>query len=787
MRVESIELSWFRGAGETARLSLRAKSMVIYGTNGAGKSSFADAFEYLAAKGKIRHLAHEYSGVHQQHGLRNTHAPRGALARITLNFQSGACMNVSIQPDGVARFSSEPKEVASTVHGWDLERLILRQDEVAHFIHATKGEKYSALLPLLGLEALEHAAGNLRALHKALEELGKLAEQTRQWEGLRRSALQVLPDLSPEAVDDALYRMASTYLRHSAGETYLELVEAVEQAIEAGLRQAEPEQRRFLILQQVQQSMLGEKLTRLAQAERRAAAQADELIERGIAVLEAARDFLQAAGEEQAVVDCPACGRKIQAANLAEHVLGELNRLSAARLSRNAVIQARQDLQKGLLEVRKWIQVADFQLWLGEAPQAELREVIGQLSQLDLELCDQPWDPATWEALQLHIPWLVRLVEAAARLAPPATQELVRDQRVAQALRMIPEMERLRRSIEQLEKLLHQVGRAEAELRNSIKGQTQAIIQRVSGEIQRLWAKLHPNEPIERVELYIPRDAEKAIDICLKFFGVEQASPRLTLSEGHRNSLGLCTFLALVSLEADNNRPIILDDVVSSLDREHRGMLTRVLLEDFADRQVILLTHDREWFSELRARLPGKQWDFMALRPWVDPRTGIQLSPHKGAFGEARSLAADNPEAAGNRVRAMMDSELAIIAERLQVRLPFARGDHNDRRTCMEFLERILSDAKDKLRRNNGNTLEMYSDPYDDWQEARNLLVSWANRASHSGSLYPSEAEYLIERCEKALDHFRCEQCGEAIWYAEQTGKNRLQCACGRLVWRKEL
>src|SRR3990172_13134103 len=89
MRVESIKLSWFRGAGESVCLSPRSKSIVIYGANGAGKSSFADAFEYMVSKGKIDHLAHEYSGLHQRHGLRNTHAPEGALSKITLYGSSG--------------------------------------------------------------------------------------------------------------------------------------------------------------------------------------------------------------------------------------------------------------------------------------------------------------------------------------------------------------------------------------------------------------------------------------------------------------------------------------------------------------------------------------------------------------------------------------------------------------------------------------------------------------------------------------------------------------------------
>jgi recombinational DNA repair ATPase RecF/predicted RNA-binding Zn-ribbon protein involved in translation (DUF1610 family) len=786
MRIESIELSWFRGAGESIYLNPQAKSVVIYGANGAGKSSFADAFEYIVSKGKISHLAHEYSGLHQRHGLRNTHAPEVAQSLITLHFQNKAWIIVKIRPDGVAKISCEPANVTSIVQSWDLERFILRQDEVARFIHSTKGEKYSVLLPLLGLEELEHAASNLRALSKALEERGNLVEQRFRKDSLVSEVLQHLPDMSPATINQAVYKLISIYLKQSSAESFEELLEVVDQAIDASIRLAEPEQRRFLILQQIRQIKLGERLAELTQAEQRAALETDEFIDRNIAVIEAARDYLQIIHEDQTSINCPACGREIPLDDFAEHVQNEWLTLSSARASRGRVIQGRQNLQRGIVELRKWLLDNDFRQWLEDPMQAELKEAITRLSCIEIIQCEHRWDDATWNCISQEIPKIVKQLDGFILQSPPSTQQLVRDQQMVKALKAIPDIEHLQAYIDRLELILNHLSGAEEELRGAIKYRTLKTTRKVSGEIQRLWAKLHPNEPIEKVELYIPKDAERAIDICLKFFGVDQPSPRLTLSEGHRNSLGLCIFLALVSQEADKSRPIILDDVVSSLDREHRGMLTKVLLEDFANRQVILLTHDREWYTELRSRLPGKQWDFMALRPWLEPRIGIQWSQSKGTFGDAHSLVADNPEAAGNRVRAIMDTELAIIAERLQVQVPFARGDQNDRRTCMEFFERILSEAKDKLRKRDGNTLVIFTDPIADWQEARSLLVSWANRASHGGSLSSSEADYLIQTCEKALSHFRCSDCGEPIWFAEQTNKNRLQCSCGKLVWKTE-
>ena len=53
MKIDTIELSWFRGAATKATLKTGLKSVVIYGENACGKSSFVDAIEFTITQGKI--------------------------------------------------------------------------------------------------------------------------------------------------------------------------------------------------------------------------------------------------------------------------------------------------------------------------------------------------------------------------------------------------------------------------------------------------------------------------------------------------------------------------------------------------------------------------------------------------------------------------------------------------------------------------------------------------------------------------------------------------------------
>src|SRR4051812_29624254 len=153
MRIVSIELSWFRGAADSATLDCSLKSMAVYGENAAGKSTFVDALEHTIAKGKIGHLSHEYSGSRQERGIINPHTPAGQHTSISIALANGGKSSTTIQANGA---SSSNATVDLTK--WSYPRTILRQDELASFIRSPKGEKYSALLPLLGLGHLEIAA-----------------------------------------------------------------------------------------------------------------------------------------------------------------------------------------------------------------------------------------------------------------------------------------------------------------------------------------------------------------------------------------------------------------------------------------------------------------------------------------------------------------------------------------------------------------------------------------------------------------------------------------------------
>ena len=102
MRIDSIRIAWFRGAADVVELDAGGKSMVVYGQNGTGKSSFVDAIEYVIENGRIGHLASEHSGRRQEKAVPNTHTPEGRTSELWIKFVGGGELHVRIAPNGVA-------------------------------------------------------------------------------------------------------------------------------------------------------------------------------------------------------------------------------------------------------------------------------------------------------------------------------------------------------------------------------------------------------------------------------------------------------------------------------------------------------------------------------------------------------------------------------------------------------------------------------------------------------------------------------------------------------------
>lgn len=90
---------------------------------------------------------------------------------------------------------------------------------------------------------------------------------------------------------------------------------------------------------------------------------------------------------------------------------------------------------------------------------------------------------------------------------------------------------------------------------------------------------LHPQDPHKNINLEATRRASTELQI--DSFGRKAGAPKALLSEGHLYSLGSCVFLAFARQFNTECELLVLDDVVATIDSEHRQKICRLLFEEF--------------------------------------------------------------------------------------------------------------------------------------------------------------------------------------------------------------
>lgn len=773
MRIAAITLSWFRGAATNDELKTEGRSVATYGSNGSGKSSFVDGLEYVIC-GKVQHLAHEYSGKNQEKGLLNTHRRPDENAAVELSFEDGTSVVSAIAGNGSQQRGGTG---LSRLAGWDYRKTVLRQDEVAEFVRSTKGQKYSVLLPLLGLAHLETAAENVRHLAAAVLKQSGITEAKDEQKRAWKATDEAYGNASLGSLDAAIGQLCAAYVEAAHEHTNDECLRRVEVSLGRRLKDADALQRLQIAIGDLAKSDIRAAIARTRTAAEALAKEAANVVAGQLDVLRAMQRFLS--DPKSVAGECPACGSRLSQELMREHVTKEMARLEGALLKQNEWEAARRGAVRSAQRVVELCTGKEVQEWATSHSDARLHAFISAAAAV--EVGSEPSE-ATLNAWSKTLGEAITAVTSVAAFHPPPANELANAQvRVVAIKRALAAEAAVANSAvgAALSDFLQQM---EAGIRQQIHDKSRKVVSDISTDVQRMWGILHPGDPIADIRLYIPDDADKAVDIALQFHGKALESPRLTLSEGYRNSLGLCVFLAMAARDK-SKRPIVLDDVIVSLDRAHRGFVVKLLQTEFPDRQVLLFTHDRDWFAELRLRLDQQHWQFRSLIPYGEPRDGIRWSARIGNFDDAKKYLDTRPDIAANEARKVMDMELSLHVEALELRLRYARGDKNDRRMATEFLERLIGDGKKHFQVRDGAAYGKNDNAVSAFEAAAKLLVSWGNRGSHTEDVVKGEAEELMQVCQAAIDALRCSGCGQFVH--ANSGNGGHQCQCGALRWRQ--
>lgn len=792
MRIERITIHDFRGIREL-QLPVQAENLVVWGPNGSGKSTVVDAVDFVLT-GRIRRLTGPGTGaIHLgQHGphidsepdeswveLVVTHDEDGAP--VTLRRSLAQPSHLDVQPPEAKPHISPVLEIAGR------GQHILTRREILNYITAEAGDRAQRIQQLLNAGEIEQLRRNLVRLANTAEvSLGQATAGVRTAEGDLQEILNTrnvdvevlltrinelrgtleaepLGDLDPEAV------LPPGTLEDSSGtEGWLSDLRRLARILE-------PERVDGAISRDT-------RLASILEAVRADPVLAHAVEHRGL--LEAGQRLIDESGA------CPLCGYEWPSGVLTTKIEERLEAAEAAAAQYKELQQLTTELQR----------------YVGAALVA-CERLEGQPHGLPLD------------------EWLKALIEARDALQEPLRTYDISEPAVTTAVNASPSAEEIQSAIEAhggartespLQTARDTLVRASDAFKRLERARAQDAAARVTETRARLlldrfvtardsvleelydgvrdrfvalYKFIHHDDEGDFTAEFAPSGA--GVDLTVDFHARGAHPPHALHSEGHQDSMGLCLFLALAERFSQHELDIvILDDVVMSVDAGHRRRISQLLADQFADKQLLITTHDRTWASQLRTDGVVTRSKTLEFHNW-----SLEAGPFVQGAGEewdeiVNSLDAGDVPAAAAKLRRTLEQVASQLCEQLEAKVTYKSTFRWD---LGELLPSAFGRFKDLLK--DGKAVANAHNDEETMQALRDLdstagqiygrtnAEQWAvNAAVHYNSwvnLSPADFRPVLEAFIDLVAVFRCTRCREFV-YLVSDGPNpqNLRCRC---------
>ncbi|MHC4648821.1 MAG: AAA family ATPase [Planctomycetota bacterium] len=98
---------------------------------------------------------------------------------------------------------------------------------------------------------------------------------------------------------------------------------------------------------------------------------------------------------------------------------------------------------------------------------------------------------------------------------------------------------------------------------------TQGILNEVADEWNRLYRRIHPNEPLGNCTLSLDPNRRHSLHQGAEFEGHQGIPPQAYFSDSHLDTLGFCVWLSIAKRGTPQDTIVVLDDVFTSADSVH--------------------------------------------------------------------------------------------------------------------------------------------------------------------------------------------------------------------------
>ncbi|MFZ1410923.1 MAG: AAA family ATPase [Micropruina sp.] len=808
IQVQKLRIEEFRGIRDLD-LSLDTSSFVIVGPNGSGKSGVVDAIDF-ALTGNVARLSGAGTGGISvaKHAPHVHQRDNPAAARVTLTFThsaSGQTGTLSRSVKTAGKFILEPNtpELVAAVE-WAAQHpeLILARREVIKYVNTEPGKRAQEVQALLKLDHIDEIRRLLNTARNKTSAASRSADDAlKSAENAVKRILDVTSLLTSEVTG------AVNKKRDILGLEPLTIA-TLESDLSSGAKTGDSQGtfNRTSAMRDIEAV-----IAYLDEHEDLNNAASDlgevlKVLETDPAVLDTVKHRQLVEAGLPLVVDsaCPLCDLEWpDAASLRRHLDDKLTRSETAAKLQQRIQAAAAEVIAQLRGVRSLIQAV------------QLHAVKMGMAALQTSLLDWSNDLAAFEAKLTAIE-SIRDESGRVSTDPLATTspighglQLLRD--TIEALPDQTTTEAARTFLTVAQDRWTQLRQARANAANAVAAHkaASAVYEKYNSVADAALTTLYKTVEADFSDFYrrINSDDESSfkaglsptagkLDLEVDFYGLGMFPPMAYHSEGHQDGMGVCLYLALIrQLLKSDFRLAVLDDVVTSVDANHRRQFCKLLKEVFPDVQFIITTHDEVWARQMQSSGLIARRSLARFHGWT-----VDGGPIYGQSGDFWSqieadLASDEVPGAAHKLRRNLESSLADVAASIQGQVVFRADNNYD---LSSFFSAVKGRHGDLLKKATAAANSWNSDT--DRQKVEELKAERANAIlSQDGENWAINALVhnndwatmtkpdftpVVAACKQFLELFMCSNdgCDGWIYVLGIPGQEEeLRCSCGTL------
>lgn len=721
IKINNLKIKGIRGAKYSIELPLNGKSILLYGDNGTGKSSISDAIEWFYTN-KIKHLS--TPEIDTSDAIRNAKLSDDENSEVSIAYTNSlldATKTLSLKNNKlVQKGSNASEDFKKYLDDSEKENLISRYQYIRNFVDSTKGEKLKYLSDIIGFEEVSKTKNVLlKSLNTVKSNLKNQNFETLINNEKQKLIQHIGASISQEknlfdTINDKIKKL-NTGVEVKSFEDLQNLLILLSK----GLDTNQQFELKFLEDSKSALTLLNSEL-KLLEDEYSKYFNEFEIIANDVeAIKQTFFEELLKAGTKilssKYLKDdnCPLCLQtknsdellseiKIRLVNIEESsqkkakfgiALNSVKGIAIERIRRLDVLlnntqadkENNQSIKDALTAIKAKIQnyqnTADIKVTSGD--KLPVLNII-KLVENDFEF------------LKIMNDRIIKIHESQKGETPAVLYSNITASR--DAFLNIKKFEAQKVILENQQKSFQLIY---DEFEKQQKQGLDNFINSFSVKINEYYQFMNPDEPFQDIEIITKGEDDEldGLTIKYKYNDKWEVNPLKHFSESHLNCLGLSFFLASVDAFNKENDFIILDDVISSFDSNHRRRFADLLFDKFSKHQIILLTHEKEWFTNIISpKAKNKGWLVNEIK-WTEAK-GTFLKEKPSALKEAilYQLAEGNLDNIGNPMRKYLEHFLKDIALNLEAKLSFKFNDSNEHRMPYELLMAIRSAIRDSSK-----------------------------------------------------------------------------------------